>query len=144
MNPTCIGIYGKSNTGKTSLIVDIIKKLSDEEIKVATIKITNKEIGMDREDKDTWKHKTAGAELVVFSSATDTDFLINRKIRTNDILNHIGKFGKYDIIIIEGANEQNIPKIRLGDIKKRQNTIYTYTGDFDEVIKIIKNIIKER
>ncbi len=144
MNPASIGIYGKSNTGKTTLIVNIIKKLSEEGLKVATIKITDKKIEMDMTQKDTWLYKKAGSELAVFSSSIETDFLIKKKITTKEVINYIGKFDVYDIIIIEGANDKNIPKIRLGEIKKRENTIYTYDGDINKVIKMIKNIITMR
>jgi molybdopterin-guanine dinucleotide biosynthesis protein B len=144
MNPVIIGIYGKSNIGKTTLIVNIINQLSDEGFKVATVKITDKKIGMDVEEKDTYRYKKAGSELAVFSSPIETDFLHIKKIETNKIYEHIEKFGKYDIILVEGARDKNIPKIRLGDIKKRQNTIYTYCGDINEVFKIIKKIINKR
>lgn len=144
MKPAIIGAYGKSNIGKTTLIVNIIKKLSEEGLKVATIKITDKKIEMDKEQKDTWRYKKAGSELAVFSSPIETDFLIKKEISTKEIINYIGKFDEYDIIIIEGANDKNIPKIRLGDIKKRENTIYTYNGDITRVIKMIKNIITMR
>ena len=144
MKPAIIGIYGKSNSGKTTLVVNIIKNLSENEFKVATIKITNKKIGMDTEEKDTWRYKKAGSELAVFSSPIETDFLINKEIKTSEILNYLEKLDDFDIIIIEGANDKNIPKIRVGDIKKRQNTIYTYNGDFKKVIDIIKNKISER
>ena len=144
MNPAIIGVYGKSNTGKTTLIVNIIKRLSEKGFKVATIKITNKKIRMDTEEKDTSRYKKAGSQLAVFSSPIETNFLINKEIKSTEIIGHIGKFGEFDIIIIEGANDKNIPKIRIGDIKKRQNTFYTYDENFNKVIKIIKNIIEKR
>jgi molybdopterin-guanine dinucleotide biosynthesis protein MobB len=99
---------------------------------------------MDTDEKDTWRYKKAGSGLAVFSSPIETDFLINKKIKTSEIINYLEKLDDFDIIIIEGANEKDIPKIRLGDIKKRQNTIYTYNGDFKKVIDIIKNKISER
>ena len=144
MKPAIVGIYGESNTGKTTLIVNIIKRLSEEGFKVATIKITNKKIGMDTEKKDTWRYKMAGSQVSVFSSPIETDFLIKRELKTKEIIENIEKFDEFDIIIMEGANDKNIPKIRLGDIKKRHNTIYTYDKDFNKVIKMIKNTFLER
>jgi molybdopterin-guanine dinucleotide biosynthesis protein B len=136
--PAVIGFYGKSNSGKTTLIVEIIKRLTNEDIKVATIKITDKKIGIDTDGKDTWKYSKAGSELVVFSSSNETDFLLNENMGVNEILNHIEVLGEYDIVIVEGARDKNIPKIRLGDITERENTIFTYAGDLDRLIKIIK------
>jgi molybdopterin-guanine dinucleotide biosynthesis protein B len=64
--PAVIGFYGESKTGKTTLIIEIIKRLTNEGLKVATVKITDKNIGIDTEGKDTWKYSKAGSELVVF------------------------------------------------------------------------------
>jgi molybdopterin-guanine dinucleotide biosynthesis protein B len=144
MTAACLGIYGKSDSGKTTLIIKIIKRLRKEGFKIATIKITDKNIGMDIEEKDTWMFRKAGSELVVFSSSIETDFLHLKRVETNDILGYIEKFGEYDIVIIEGARNKNIPKIRLGNITKRENTKLTYDGDLQNLIEMIKNEIIRR
>lgn len=141
MKPAIFGIYGKSNTGKTALIIDIIKELKIEGKKIATIKITDKKITMDTKEKDTWKYSKAGSNLVVFSSRIETDLLHFKNLKINEIFNYIKKFDDYDLIIIEGAKDKEIQKIRIGDIKKRENTIFTYDGNFKKLIEIIKNEI---
>ena len=142
--PAVIGFYGKSNTGKTALIVEVIKRLTAEGLKVATLKITNKNIGIDTKGKDTWKYGKAGSELVIFSSPIETDFFHMKNTKTNKILNYIENQREYDIVIVEGAREKNIPKVRLGDILERENTLITYDGDFERLFKIIKNEISRR
>jgi molybdopterin-guanine dinucleotide biosynthesis adapter protein len=142
MNEQVIGIYGKSGTGKTTLITGIIKKLSNEGLKIATIKITNKNIEVDTKGKDTWKHSEAGAGLVVLSSPKETDFLIKKHKDISKIITLINQIDKYDLIIVEGANDKDTPKIRIGDIDKRDNTIFTYLGNLEEVIEYLKtNVI---
>ena len=79
-NSVVFGFYGKSNTGKTSLIVKVIKRLTDEKFKVATVKITDKNIGIDTEGKDTWKHNQAGSKIVVLSSPIETGFIIKQNM----------------------------------------------------------------
>jgi molybdopterin-guanine dinucleotide biosynthesis protein B len=138
MKKPVIGIYGKSDTGKTTLIIDIIKQLSDEGFKIATIKITDKKIGIDTKGKDTWKHGEAGARLVVLSSPKGTNFLLKRSEDILEIIDIIYTLGEYDLVIIEGANDKYTPKIRIGDIEKRENTIFTYTDDFFEIIELLK------
>ena len=137
--PSIIGFYGESNTGKTTLIVKIINRLSKDGFNVASVKISNKKISIDSEGKDTWKHAEAGSKLVVFSSENETDFLLKRKISNNEIVDNIKRLGNYDIILVEGANAENIPKIRMGEIKERKNTIFTYDDDFEELINFIKD-----
>ena len=137
--PVIVGIYGESNSGKTVLIEKIVRQLTIESYRVATIKITDKKIGVDTEGKDTWRHSKAGSNLVVFSSDSETDFLLKQKLYSDEIIKIISKIDDFDIVIIEGAREKNIPKIRIGNIEKRENTIFTFDDNFDEVIKIVKN-----
>ena len=115
-HPAVFGFYGESNTGKTSLIEEIINKLTKEGFKVATVKITNKKISLDSNGKDTWRHGKAGSKLVILSSPIETDFLFKNKQNINEILQNINKFGKYDLVIVEGANDKTTPKIRIGNI----------------------------
>ena len=122
-------------------IIDIIKHLSNEGFKIATIKISDKKFGIDTIGKDTWKHGEAGASLVVLSTSIETDFLLKRFEDILVIIDIINKLGKYDLIIVEGANDKYTPKIRIGDIEKRDNTIFTYSGDFNEIIELIKTKI---
>lgn len=142
--PSIIGFYGESNTGKTALLVEIINRLSKEGFNVASIKISDKGISIDSEGKDTWKHAQAGSKLVVFSSENETDFLLKQKISNNEIVENIKRLGNYDIILVEGANDENTPKIRIGDIKERKNTILTYDDDFEGLVNFIKNEILRR
>ena len=120
---------------------NIIKSLKAEGLKVATVKITNKKIGMDNVGKDTWRHSQAGSNLIVLSSLIETDFILKEPRNINKIIQNINNMGEYDIILVEGANDPGISKIRIGDIPERENTILTYKNDFEEVIRTIKNTI---
>ena len=142
--PAIFGFYGSSNTGKTTLIVKIIEKLAKEGYKVATIKKTDKKIGIDKKEKDTWKHGQAGAKLVVFSSPCETDFIVKENMKTKDIIQNISEMGCHDAILVEGAHDSSIPKIRLGDIEERDNTIGYYQDNFEEIFKLIKKEIDKR
>ena len=97
---------------------------------------------MDTKRKDTWQHHGAGAELVVFSSICETDFLLNKSMSTSEIIRRITDFGCYDIILMEGADDPCIPKIQMGVGKKRENTIASYEDNFNETLKIIKRELK--
>jgi molybdopterin-guanine dinucleotide biosynthesis protein B len=143
-NPALFGFYGKSNSGKTTLIQRLIQQLTKNNYKVATIKKTNKKIGIDDKNKDTWKFSTSGSNLVVLSSPIETDFIIKDKLLTIEILQKIIEFGEYDVILIEGANDPTIPKIRVGDIKEISNTIVQYHNNFEEIFKLIKKEINRK
>jgi len=142
--PFILGFYGESNTGKTTIITKLIQKLKEENFKIASIKITNKKISIDQKNKDTWKHAEAGAEIVVFKTLIETDYLIKKQQTIGGIIDKIKQFDNYDIILIEGANDKTSPKIRIGNIKERENTIYTYENDFEKLYSFIKEEIKRR
>jgi molybdopterin-guanine dinucleotide biosynthesis protein MobB len=139
---TVFGIYGNSDTGKTTLIVKLVEQLVKEGYLIATIKQTKKVISMDTKRKDTWRHHGAGAELVVFSSICETDFLLNKSMSTSEIIRRITEFGCYDLILVEGADDPSIIKIQIGAGKKRENTIASYEDNFNEILKIIKRELK--
>jgi len=137
--PILFGFYGESNSGKTSLIIKIVKKLGDEGYKIAAVKITDKKISIDTEGKDTWKYDKAGSKLTVLSSPIETDYMFKENKSMTEIIQHVRELGEYDLILVEGAHDKNIPKIRIGNIPERENTLLTYTGDFEAIINLIKN-----
>ena len=140
--PFIIGFYGESNTGKTTIITKLIKKLTQENFNIASIKNTDKKISIDQEGKDTWKHTKAGAEIVVFKTPIETDYIVKKQQNLREIIDKIKQFGNYDLVIIEGVNDETTPKIRIGNIKKRKNTVYTYENDFKKLYNFIKEKIK--
>ena len=141
MKPKVLGFYGESNIGKTTLITKLIERLTLEGINVATVKITDKNIELDVNGKDTWKHADAGSNLVVLSSASETDYLVKQRQVIDDIVENISNIGRFDIILIEGANDKNTPKVKLGNIGPRDNTIYTYNEDFEKLLEFVKKLI---
>ena len=142
--PAVFGFYGDSDSGKTTLLVRLVSELTNEGHQVATIKQTKKGISMDTKNKDTWRHHKAGADLVVFSSLCETDFLLNKPTSTSEIIRRISEFGDFDLVLIEGADDPNIPKIQIGDGKKRSNTIATYKGNIKEIFPLIKKELKKK
>ena len=63
-----VSIVGKSDAGKTTLIEKLIPELVRRGYRVATVKHDVHGFDVDREGKDSWRHKQAGAHTVVISS----------------------------------------------------------------------------
>jgi molybdopterin-guanine dinucleotide biosynthesis protein B len=144
LEPTVLGVYGSSDTGKTTLIVELVKRLTTEGYKIATIKQTNKAISLDTEDKDTWRHHDAGASLTVFSSASETDFLVHKQMNTFEMIQRITDFDYFDIVLIEGADDPHIKKIQVGAGVERDNTICRYENNIEKVLQTIEDQVKEK
>lgn len=103
-------IVGKKNTGKTSLTVKVIEELTKRGYNVASIKHSHHSIEMDKENTDTWKHKQAGANLVVGVGST-TFFNARKEHDLNRILYLLKHIDDFDFVIIEGYKSYNYPKI---------------------------------
>ena len=105
-----VSIVGKKNTGKTSLTVRVIEELTKRGYNVASIKHSHHSIEMDKENTDTWKHKQAGANLVVGVGST-TFFNSRSEMDLNRILFLIKHIDNFDFVVIEGYKSYNYPKI---------------------------------
>lgn len=134
-----LGFYGQSGIGKTYLVRQIVSDLYKLGKRVAVIKISDKAISIDSEGKDTYLYGQAGADTVVFSTAAETAFMVKRPLSTRIIVDQLIENDNYDYIFIEGALEEWIPKIRLGDMQERQNTLFTYIGRYEDLLEKINN-----
>lgn len=63
-----MGIIGWSGVGKTTLIEGVVKALVKDGCDVATIKHAHRNFDIDKEGKDSFRHRAAGARQVLVSS----------------------------------------------------------------------------
>ncbi|MBN1280670.1 MAG: molybdopterin-guanine dinucleotide biosynthesis protein B [Candidatus Thermoplasmatota archaeon] len=140
--PVVYGVYGPSDSGKTRLVEQLVTTFTKDGYSVATVKQTHKAISLDMAHKDTWRHHAAGARLVVFSSASETVFLVHHRLDSSTILQRVHDFGGIDLVLVEGARDPSIPKIQLGMGKKRTHTLLTYSNNYSDVLSIIKKELK--
>lgn len=111
--PHIISIVGKSKTGKTTLIEKLIAALKQRGYKIGTVKNTFHKVELDKPGTDTWRHIKAGSEATVLNSA-DSIMMIKVKGQENNLSEIIKLFDNgYDIIIIEGLKESDLPKIEV-------------------------------
>ena len=140
-----VSIVGKKNTGKTSLTVKVIEELTKRGYNVASIKHSHHSIEMDKENTDTWKHKQAGANLVVGVGST-TFFNARQEMDLNRILFLMKHFDEYDFVIIEGYKHYNYPKIITSPDVRDEYTIKevdSFTID-DEGVSELADLIEQR
>ena len=140
-----VSIVGKKNTGKTSLTVKVIEELTRRGYNVASIKHSHHSIEMDKENTDTWKHKQAGANLVVGVGST-TFFNARKEHDLNRILYLLKHFDDFDFVVIEGYKSYNYPKIITSPNVRDEYTIkevdsFTIT---DEGVSELADLIEKR
>jgi molybdopterin-guanine dinucleotide biosynthesis protein B len=104
-----VAFTGPSNSGKTTLIEKVAKKLITEE-KVAIIKNDPKDKArFDVPGKDSFKFSETGAEVIVTSPTRTT--LFSQRHKELDEL--IGLFGEFDVLLVEGLKNLPLPRISI-------------------------------
>lgn len=137
-----LGIYGHSKAGKTTLITELIRRLTSEGYDMATVKhIPHENFTVDMENKDTWLHASAGASAVVASSPAEAAFIVKSGMELDKMIEILQKSLNPDLILVEGYKDEDIPKIAVGDIEERPNTVFRYDGDLEKILRYMKRMI---
>ena len=136
-----ISVVGRSRSGKTTLIEKLIFELNKRGYRIGTVKHAFHEFEIDREGKDSWRHKKAGAETVIVASADKIAMIKDEPYNT---LNSIEKyFYDMDIVIAEGYKKENKPKIEIvraeianSPLCREENNLIALVTDTDTKLNI--------
>ena len=145
--PFVLGIVGKSDVGKTTLILKLIPELTKRGYKVGTVKNCPHGFDIDRKGKDSWKFSKEGSRGVLLTSQKKIA-LIKSTEENSDILKIIDSlFYDFDIVLVEGfSEEQRLKKVEIlrkgvsEQIYSPLNEIIAVVSDID--VKIDKPIFK--
>ena len=99
-----------SGTGKTTLMVGLIKELKRRKVRVAALKHDAHHFKIDQEGKDSYKMSEAGSDITVISSAEKCAIIENRPVSMDCLLE---KIKDVDIILTEGYTHGNWKKIGI-------------------------------
>ena len=103
-----VAFTGASNSGKTTLIVNISKKLQNDGYKVAIVKHDPKDKAIfDKEGKDSYKFSQTGADVAVISPTRTTVF----KKTPSQIDTLVDMFDNFDFLLVEGLKSLPLPRI---------------------------------
>jgi molybdopterin-guanine dinucleotide biosynthesis protein B len=116
-----VSIVGKSDSGKTFLIEQLVSTLTSRGYRIATIKHDVHGFEMDREGKDSWRHKQAGASTVIVSSPTKIAMI--KEVEEEESLEWIRDtwIRDVDLIVTEGYKRADYPKVEV--------SLFTATGE---------------
>jgi molybdopterin-guanine dinucleotide biosynthesis protein MobB len=101
------GIVGRRNSGKTHLVVRLVRELRSRGLAVSTIKHTHHHaVELDAPGKDSWLHREAGAGEVILAS-DQRWFLVHESAPaaapTLDAL--LGRLAPCDLVLVEGYKD---------------------------------------
>jgi molybdopterin-guanine dinucleotide biosynthesis protein B len=109
-----IGLAGWSGSGKTTLLTRLIPVFREQGLRVSVIKHAHHKFDVDVPGKDSWRHREAGAEEVLVSSANRWALMHElrgqRELRLPELLK---KMNRVDLVIIEGYKSEPHRKIEV-------------------------------
>jgi len=134
------GIVGWKNTGKTTLVVSLVKEFRRRGLRVSTIKHAHHEFDIDVPGKDSHRHRSAGAGEVLVSSGKRWALMHensdDRELGLEELLRHLAPC---DLVLIEGfKGEGTHPKIEAA---------WNREGDFiadrdPSILAIVSNVLR--
>jgi len=108
-----VSIVGKSQSGKTVLMEQLIAEFKRRGYKVAAIKHGRGGMEIDHPGKDSWRFAQAGSDAVLISSPDKLAFIksVDHDLGIEEILPIVGP--EFDLVLVEGFKKSKIPKIEV-------------------------------
>ena len=108
-----VSIVGKSQSGKTVLMEQLIAEFKRRGYKVAALKHSPGGMEIDRPGKDSWRFAQAGSDAVLVSSTDRLAFIKNldHELNIEEILQVVGD--EFALVLAEGFRKSKIPKIEV-------------------------------
>ncbi|MHC1741951.1 MAG: molybdopterin-guanine dinucleotide biosynthesis protein B [Syntrophobacteraceae bacterium] len=106
-------VVGASDSGKTTFLEQLIPELTSRGYRVGTIKHDAHGFEMDREGKDTWRHRRAGAATIAISSPTQVATIRGTaaEMELSEVVSRY--FWAEDLVLAEGFKRSHFPKIEV-------------------------------
>ena len=102
MPPPVFMFVGHSGSGKTALVEKLLPELTDRGLKMATIKHAHHRVELDREGKDSWRYKQAGAVLSMLVTASELQLVADAVDRREPAQLAERFLGEADMVLAEG------------------------------------------
>ena len=108
-----VSIVGKSQSGKTVLMEQLIAEFKRRGYKVAALKHSHGGMEIDHPGKDSWRFAQAGSDAVFVSSPDKLAFIknLNHDLNIEEIMPILGP--EFDLILAEGFRKSKTPKIEV-------------------------------
>jgi len=133
--PVIISVVGNTGSGKTTLIVKLIREFKKRGYKIGSIKHAHHGFDIDKKGKDSYNHKAAGADAVMLVGPEQIAMVKDQQDSSLSDLETY--FSDMDLVLAEGFKRENNPKIevfRSGGSEKPlciQNNLIAFVTDSD-------------
>lgn len=107
-----LSIVGCGKCGKTTMVERLVAELTRRGYAVGTLKHDVHGFQMDREGKDTWRHRQAGARATLIIGP-DQIGMVRSTTGEFSVHDAIALLGPVDLVITEGFKRANFPKLEI-------------------------------
>lgn len=106
------GVTGWKNAGKTTLMERLVQEFVARGLKVSTVKHAHHDTDVDQEGRDSYRHRTAGAQEVMLASPKRWALMHELRGDAEPPLSELlARMSKVDLILVEGYKSEAHPKI---------------------------------
>lgn len=105
-----------SNTGKTTLLKQVISLLKNKGVRVGIVKHCHHEIQIDKPGKDSYELRKAGAEQAILASSNGWALMMEYETPAYPKLEYLLErmdTKMLDIVLLEGFRQGSVPKVEV-------------------------------
>ncbi len=130
-----LGFAAYSGTGKTTLLEALLPKLTESGLRVGMLKHAHHNFDVDKEGKDSYRLRKAGASQMLISSRNRFALMTETPKAESEFAYLLSRFDcdKLDIVLVEGCKNIAFPKIELH--REEVGKPWLYNND-DNIIAI--------
>lgn len=130
-----LGFAAYSGTGKTTLLEALLPKLTKSGLRVGMLKHAHHNFDVDKEGKDSYRLRKAGASQMLISSRNRFALMTETPDAESEFAYLLSRFDcdKLDIVLVEGCKNIAFPKIELH--REEVGKPWLYNND-DNIIAI--------
>ncbi|MBK1664648.1 molybdopterin-guanine dinucleotide biosynthesis protein B [Rhodospirillum rubrum] len=109
------GLTGKSNSGKTTLLIALIPLLQARGLRVSTVKHGHHVAQLDTPGKDSDRHREAGAFETIFSTVNGYSITHGRAEDEGEptLESLVARLAPVDLVLVEGFKREAIPRLEV-------------------------------
>lgn len=132
-----IHIVGRKNSGKTTLIVDLVRELTTRGSRVGTIKHTHHHHELDTPGKDSHRHREAGAAMVgIMAPAMNAIFWPPTGSDNDRYERMLTMYSSCDLVLVEG--HATGPGVKVEVWRAATNTEPLAAGD-ETIVAVVSD-----